>query len=725
MTAASTPSLQSSGIPSLFAAPLSPAIQLPPLVPPPWLMTKSPTLEPVMVAQFSTSKPSSSCYLRIVPDPADPDTTPRFDLLDVWKEALEIEKPEWEVSWQPMADGRDKRMTVRFPDAGFKKAKTDKTPCAALEKVKTALTSQGMIITDSYSTATSGSYLTLANHIHVDSLIATGHITITAISPNPISVTRCRQIECLHAFEVVISGISEGEGAQSYILRWISKTIRDPIDKTSGLVDARTPDNEADCLVVWMTDWTATSRLLSSGDAFELYFKSKIPSIHRPQLLMSYNNEGLYRPKTVTETFRAGADSVNEAIKGLQTEMTEIRRENRVNHEATQATVSALTTSVTALFSQVENMSARLTNQASALLAMSTESSKRSQLAQIQMMMLQHRNTIRFGEVEDLEDTKAELALLKTQEANLNRSLTASAGQAVALLGGPIGRALPTPIPTAPSSVTPPFVAPGLNSVGQRDDRGGDDNPAKRARVGSSTGDVANDSNMTDVVSNPTSLAPNALIATREAWDLKQHLRLFGHCLVRARGAPAVPKLGYLLTHVSITPSSFTLHHSGLPVLPPCPWWLPRPQRITRTRISPHVVLLCSYSAQNGCFPRPLATACQAGFDRKSCPWPPAGLGLGPYTTGVISSLLAVSTPSSVTHFGRNRICGHSACSSAPARSLPSWSTFWHIMGYHYPVFAIGDRSNNYQDRKPGICARLDQHVLPQFQDAAPTAAAR
>jgi hypothetical protein len=78
---------------------------------------------------------------------------------------------------------------------------------------------------------------------------------------------------------------------------------------------------------VYTPDWNATSRLLASGDAFDAFFKPKIPSIDRPQLLLAYNNEGLYRPKTVTETFKAGADSMNESLKSLQAEIAEIRPE--------------------------------------------------------------------------------------------------------------------------------------------------------------------------------------------------------------------------------------------------------------------------------------------------------------------------------------------------------------------------------------------------------------
>ncbi|KAJ7687242.1 hypothetical protein B0H17DRAFT_1203711 [Mycena rosella] len=369
-----------------------------------------------------------------------------------------MEMPEWEVAWQPMLDGRDKRMTVRFPDAGFKKAKDNKTPCALLEKVKAVLTAQGCIITDLYTTPTSVSYIVLASPSHVDNLINNGHVTFPAISPNPITVQRCHQIEVKHAFEIVISGIFEGEGVQTSVCRWISKTVRDPVEKTSCLTDARIPEHEPDCLVVWMTDWDASSHLLATGDAFDAHFKSKIPSIHRPQLLMAFNNEGLYRPRTVTETFKAGADSMSEELKAIRAEMAEIRRESRAQHESTQLSVTALNGSVSKLFSHVDQMSTRLSNQATAFLAMSAENSMRSQLSQVQMMIAHHRATIRFGKKEDHEAARAKLKDLKVQETKLIHSLGASAGRPVALLGRTLGSAIRAP--TAPPGLPAP-VAPG------------------------------------------------------------------------------------------------------------------------------------------------------------------------------------------------------------------------------------------------------------------------
>ncbi|KAK6966368.1 hypothetical protein R3P38DRAFT_3246405 [Favolaschia claudopus] len=54
---------------------------------------------------FSTSKPSSSCYMRVALNSDDTGVVPRFDLLEIWMAALQAAKPEGEVVWQPMSEG--------------------------------------------------------------------------------------------------------------------------------------------------------------------------------------------------------------------------------------------------------------------------------------------------------------------------------------------------------------------------------------------------------------------------------------------------------------------------------------------------------------------------------------------------------------------------------------------------------------------------------------------
>ncbi|KAJ7185758.1 hypothetical protein C8R46DRAFT_881675, partial [Mycena filopes] len=464
-------------------------------------------LPSVIVTPFSTSKVSASCYLRIPFDPDD--STPRFDILEIWLQLLRESKPEWEVVWQPCADGKDKRMSVRFSDPGFRKERGDKSACPALEKVKTALAARGIITTDSYS-LTTGSYITLADHHHVDDMISAGAVTVASISPNPIPVMRGRQIDVKNCFELVVSGMSEGEGVQSSLCKWIRRHYRDPVSDESCFVDACVPELEPDCLVFYMTDWSATSRVLASGDLMVEAFKEHVPSMHRPQLLLAFNNNGMWRPKTVTQTFRDGADSLNEGLKAIRGELVEFKRETRAQHESTQLSITNVAKSVTIVSTTVEHLHTRLSNQASAILAITAEASTRAQLAQVQLEMAQHQSAIKYGLEEFRTEAKAEYGRLYTEQTRLTKSLSASAGVPAAFLGGTIG-----------SSMTAPKIPPGITLPERR--------PASPSAPGKkrprTTDDKEDDSAMHDappvVRSSPSVSVSIRLIAARERSSVK------------------------------------------------------------------------------------------------------------------------------------------------------------------------------------------------------------
>ncbi|KAJ7808016.1 hypothetical protein B0H14DRAFT_2380929, partial [Mycena olivaceomarginata] len=427
----------------------------------------------VTLKPFSHSKISTSCYLLPAHDPDEPDEVPRFDILETWRETLRKAKPEWEIVWQLLAEGKDKCMCVRFGDAGFKKERGDKSACSPLQKVKTALAARGILSTDSYSLPT-GSYLTLADHRHVDDILSAAAVSVPSVSPNPIPVMRCRQIEIEHCFEIIVSVISEGEGIQSALCSWVKRNVLDTVSKETCFVDARVPESEPDCLVFYMTDWSATSRLLAIGDKMVDAYKSHAPSIHRPQLVLAYNNNGVWRPKMVTQTFRDGADSLNQALLSVRAEVTELRRETHAQHESTQKSISVPATSVTSLGSTVENLHTRLSNHAAAFLVMTGEQSTRAKLAQVQLEMAQHQNTIKFAPPEYHDDAKAEYAKLFKEQVALTKSLSASAGQSIALLGGTLSSSLPPPN-SPPGILAPASIAraersrtPPLDPVSKR-----------------------------------------------------------------------------------------------------------------------------------------------------------------------------------------------------------------------------------------------------------------
>ncbi|KAJ7670179.1 hypothetical protein DFH06DRAFT_1180173, partial [Mycena polygramma] len=423
------------------------------------LLEADPELPSIILTPFSTTKPSSACYARLPIDLEEPDETPRFDLLDQWCLLLAKEKPEWEVVWQPIGDGKDKRMTIRFGDAGFQKEKGDKSTCTPLEKIKTALAARGVFYTDSYCLP-SGAYLTLANHRHVDDILAAGAVTVPTVSANPITASRCHQIEVHNCFEVVISGLTEGEGVQSSLCRWIVHKIRDPVTDEKCFVSARVPPYERESIVICITNWPATSRLLSAGDEFVKRFRADLSNIHRRQLVVALNNQGFRRPKSITQTFRDGADS-------------EHKRETRTQHETQQRAISEVTKTVGSLHSAVGTI--------------------RAQLTQVQMTMNQHQNTIKFAPAECHDEAKAEYAKLFIEQTALTKSLASSAGQSIALLGGTLGSAIETPL-------VPPGLPARTASIQDRPERSRSPSPsdsqASKKRKG--TNDKPEDNMMTE-----------------------------------------------------------------------------------------------------------------------------------------------------------------------------------------------------------------------------------
>ncbi|KAF7336323.1 hypothetical protein MVEN_02180700 [Mycena venus] len=385
----------------------------------------------------------------------DVDATPRFDLLETWLAALRNDRPE-------------------LGDTGFKKDKGDKSSCPALEKVKTALTARGILVTASCSLPT-GSHIGLADHRHVDDILAAGAISAPALSPNPIPVMRCRQIEIEHCFELVVSGLSEGEGVQLSLCRWLTRNFRDAATKDSFLVDARVDSYERNCLVFYMSDWASTTRVLVAGEKLVSEFRGDSPSIHRPQLLLAFNNNGVWRPKSLSQTFQDGASSVNNAIASLRAEVHELKRETRTLFESNQLAISAVSKSVSTLHSTVDSLHTRLSNHASAFLIQSAEQATRAQLVQVQMVMAQHQNTMRFG----YADHYAE-----------------SAGQAIAMLGG-----------TLCSSITPPVNPPGIE-IHSRSPSSSPEN-AKEKRKSSNVQDddsLKTDKPAASSIHNPSSL---------------------------------------------------------------------------------------------------------------------------------------------------------------------------------------------------------------------------
>ena len=55
-----------------------------------------------------------SCFVKLSHEAAHHDMSPRPDLLDEWRNALQAKLPDWRIKWAPHVKGKDKMVQVRI-----------------------------------------------------------------------------------------------------------------------------------------------------------------------------------------------------------------------------------------------------------------------------------------------------------------------------------------------------------------------------------------------------------------------------------------------------------------------------------------------------------------------------------------------------------------------------------------------------------------------------------
>lgn len=189
-------------------------------------------------------------------------TEPCTDLLQCWKEALEIHDTSWEVRWTPLTHGKDKRMWIRFPQL-----KVDPEDPGFQEKCKTHLLAwaktKGYPVTSSYVNP-GGVTLCLASPGDVDVILSCGVTDKILGIPIPVLPARGRQVEIENVFELAITGLSD-----DYDLDHLHDMLRDwlednfELDGVTTLASTRTVMSEPEFFIFHMTTWKATCDVLS------------------------------------------------------------------------------------------------------------------------------------------------------------------------------------------------------------------------------------------------------------------------------------------------------------------------------------------------------------------------------------------------------------------------------------------------------------------------------
>lgn len=356
---------------------------------------------PVIVTPFSDrAAHPSACYLSLDPTLTQNVTDePRCDLLTIWGEALVKAMPSLEVVWAPAADGMDKRMWLRLPSAAqfaseerlrekdTMKLRAEIDVAEATRMIHSALTAQKIHVARSFPSK-GGPIIDLVLPAQLDRLLVQRTLLVPKLSSMAISVFGGKQIDILHAFEIVITGISRWEGIALILEEWLQENFSD--DDGPLLVDYRIPLKATDTFVFYMRDWASTRAVLEKRDEFIGAFRG-FPYVNPPELLFNYNSKPPPTRITTRDTIADGAVQVATALSGFNQRFDDVHKAQRdLETQMILQTrkIDNVETTMVALSSGLKQISDQQINQQMAIAAIQQDAAqnvKRSNLEATEM----------------------------------------------------------------------------------------------------------------------------------------------------------------------------------------------------------------------------------------------------------------------------------------------------------------------------------------------------
>ena len=338
-------------------------------------------------------------------------------------------------------------MWIRFPEVREDQENTITKITAHLEKFKSPVCS-------SFAMKTGGVIFSLACHKHVEDLMKLGRVVIPGV-PHPLTPQRGRQIEIENAFELAIMGLTdEIDGVEAIIERWLTETF--VVDGESTLAGIQSSPDASKALVFHMTTWEAATKVLSSTTAelFNQTFGRKYPTLVAPQSVYAINHKGLWRNKTIRETFTKGSESMTENFKTLQQQINTLKVETRQGMQAMQLEMSTINSNLASVTTAVSSLKSSIDSAHLALLAQSTEIGLSRNLAEVQTARLMLRSRlVMTSDPKEREEVENIISMMDTQEKDIRTKLDAANRDFQTLIGGPVGQLMPPP-PSSNSSTT-------------------------------------------------------------------------------------------------------------------------------------------------------------------------------------------------------------------------------------------------------------------------------
>lgn len=415
----------------------------------------------VLVKPFPTrsrNEWSTSCYVHLDPclNTSTLDAEPRCDLLLLWLTALSNFNKDWDVHWMPAKRGTDKRMWVRFPELR-EDVSNPSFQSESRDKLQRWAKTKGLPVCSSFP-GKPGVTLTMASPHHVDSIVKMGTILVPGF-PSRLKVARCRQIEILNAFEMVIMGVPDYyEGLDQLLKEWLIQKFL--VDGESTLAGYRTSPDEPEAFIFHMTTWEATKTVLSSSARrlFEADF-AKYPTMIFPRTVHEVNTIGVWKLSgNIRSDFAKGAESMNDTMKALTRHIDQTEECNQKQYEATHLRSATLTSTLQNVTQAVSQLNDSLVSSQRAIWAEATKVGLARNSSDLQTKKMMVKTQLLIGmEPKKKADARAMLAEFEEEEASLQVKINLHNRNFLAIVGNHVGQLksapLPNPMPAAVPTV--------------------------------------------------------------------------------------------------------------------------------------------------------------------------------------------------------------------------------------------------------------------------------
>ncbi|KIK04137.1 hypothetical protein K443DRAFT_130973 [Laccaria amethystina LaAM-08-1] len=390
----------------------------------------------------------------------------------LWLDALRNFNSEWEVSWAPTVCRTDKQMWVRFPEVCEDQE-------SMIMKFKSPVCSSFAM-----KTGAGGIILTLVCHKHVEGIMKLGRVNIPGVL-HPLTPQHGRQIEIENTFELAIMGLTdEIDSVEAILERWLTETF--VVDGELTFAGIWSSPDASEALIFHMTMWEAATKVLSSTTAelFNQTFGRKYPTLVAPQSVYAINHKGLWRNKTICETFAKGSESMTENFKTLQQQINMLKAETKqgiirkttfilgqtcleevifLMMQAMQLEMSTINFNLASVTTAVLSLQSSVDNAHLALLAQSTEISLSRNLAEVQTArFMLHSQLVMTNDPKERGEAESIINMLDTQEREIHTKLDTANCDFQTLIGGPVGQLMP-PLSTPPG--LPPCILKSVAHV--------------------------------------------------------------------------------------------------------------------------------------------------------------------------------------------------------------------------------------------------------------------